>query len=78
NNHWGVPLTLTRMPRSARYGVFEIGMNHGAEIVPLTAQVRPDIALITTIAPAHIEHFASLAAIADAKGEIFSGLRPGG
>lgn len=78
NNHWGVPLTLTRMPRSARYGVFEIGMNHGAEIVPLTAQVRPDIALITTIAPAHIEHFASLAAIADAKGEIFSGLQPGG
>ncbi|WP_457104941.1 UDP-N-acetylmuramoylalanyl-D-glutamyl-2,6-diaminopimelate--D-alanyl-D-alanine ligase [Methylobacterium sp. P5_C11] len=78
NNHWGVPLTLARMPRTTRYGVFEIGMNHGAEIVPLTAQVRPDIALITTIAPAHIEHFASLAAIADAKGEIFSGLQPGG
>lgn len=78
NNHWGVPLTLARMPAATRYGVFEIGMNHGAEIVPLTAQVRPDIALITTIAPAHIEHFASLAAIADAKGEIFSGLQPGG
>jgi UDP-N-acetylmuramoyl-tripeptide--D-alanyl-D-alanine ligase len=78
NNHWGVPLTLARMPRETRYGVFEIGMNHGAEIVPLTAQVRPDVALITTIAPAHIEHFASLAAIADAKGEIFSGLQPGG
>jgi UDP-N-acetylmuramoyl-tripeptide--D-alanyl-D-alanine ligase len=78
NNHWGVPLTLARMPRETRYGVFEIGMNHGAEIVPLTAQVRPDIALITMIAPAHIEHFASLAAIADAKGEIFSGLQPGG
>jgi len=78
NNHWGVPLTLARMPAATRYGVFEIGMNHGAEIVPLTAQVRPDIALITTIAPAHIEHFASLAAIADAKGEIFSGVQPGG
>lgn len=78
NNHWGVPLTLARMPASSRYGIFEIGMNHGAEIVPLTAQVRPDIALITTLAPAHIEHFASLAAIADAKGEIFSGLQPGG
>jgi UDP-N-acetylmuramoyl-tripeptide--D-alanyl-D-alanine ligase len=78
NNHWGVPLTLARMPASARYGVFEIGMNHGAEIVPLTAQVRPDIALITTVEPVHIEHFASLAAIADAKGEIFSGLKPGG
>ncbi|MDP4003165.1 UDP-N-acetylmuramoylalanyl-D-glutamyl-2,6-diaminopimelate--D-alanyl-D-alanine ligase [Methylobacterium sp. NEAU K] len=78
NNHWGVPLTLARMPRSTRFGVFEIGMNHAAEIVPLTAQVRPDIALITTVEPVHIEHFASLAAIADAKGEIFSGLRPGG
>ncbi|WP_267355950.1 MULTISPECIES: UDP-N-acetylmuramoylalanyl-D-glutamyl-2,6-diaminopimelate--D-alanyl-D-alanine ligase [unclassified Methylobacterium] len=78
NNHWGVPLTLARMPASTRYGVFEIGMNHAAEIVPLTAQVRPDIALITTVEPVHIEHFASLAAIADAKGEIFSGLQPGG
>ncbi|MCJ2084921.1 UDP-N-acetylmuramoylalanyl-D-glutamyl-2,6-diaminopimelate--D-alanyl-D-alanine ligase [Methylobacterium sp. E-005] len=78
NNHWGVPLTLARMPAATRYGVFEIGMNHGAEIVPLTAQVRPDIALITTVEPVHIEHFASLAAIADAKGEIFSGVQPGG
>ena len=78
NNHWGVPLTLARMPSATRYGVFEIGMNHAAEIVPLAAQVRPDIALITTVEPVHIEHFASLAAIADAKGEIFSGLRPGG
>jgi UDP-N-acetylmuramoyl-tripeptide--D-alanyl-D-alanine ligase len=78
NNHWGVPLTLARMPRTTRYGVFEIGMNHPAEIVPLTAQVRPDIALITTVEPVHIEHFASISAIADAKGEIFSGLEPGG
>jgi UDP-N-acetylmuramoyl-tripeptide--D-alanyl-D-alanine ligase len=78
NNHWGVPLTLARMPRTTRYGVFEIGMNHPAEIVPLTAQVRPDIALITTVEPVHIEHFASVSAIADAKGEIFSGLEPGG
>ncbi|WP_091863647.1 UDP-N-acetylmuramoylalanyl-D-glutamyl-2,6-diaminopimelate--D-alanyl-D-alanine ligase [Methylobacterium brachiatum] len=78
NNHWGVPLTLARMPQATRYGVFEIGMNHPAEIVPLTAQVRPDIALITTVEPVHIEHFASVSAIADAKGEIFSGLEPGG
>ncbi len=78
NNHWGVPLTLARMPESARYGVFEIGMNHAAEILPLTAQVRPDVALITTVEPVHIEHFPSLSAIADAKGEIFSGLAPGG
>ncbi|TXN23591.1 UDP-N-acetylmuramoylalanyl-D-glutamyl-2,6-diaminopimelate--D-alanyl-D-alanine ligase [Methylobacterium sp. WL9] len=78
NNHWGVPLTLTRMPSSARYGVFEIGMNHAAEIVPLAAQVRPQVALVVTVEPVHIEHFRSLSAIADAKGEIFSGIEPGG
>lgn len=78
NNHWGVPLTLARMPAETRFGVFEIGMNHGAEILPLTAMVRPDVALITTVEPVHIEHFHSLSAIADAKGEIFSGLKPGG
>ncbi len=78
NNHWGVPLTLTRMPAEAAYGVFEIGMNHGGEIVPLSALVRPHVALVTTVEPVHIEHFASLSAIADAKGEIFSGLEPGG
>ena len=78
NNHWGVPLTLARMPEDSRFGVFEIGMNHGAEILPLTAMVRPDVALITTVEPVHIEHFHSLSAIADAKGEIFSGLKPGG
>ncbi|CAO4135610.1 UDP-N-acetylmuramoylalanyl-D-glutamyl-2,6-diaminopimelate--D-alanyl-D-alanine ligase [Methylorubrum extorquens] len=78
NNHWGVPLTLTRMPEATRFGVFEVGMNHGAEILPLTAMVRPDVALITTVEPVHIEHFRSLSAIADAKGEIFSGLKPGG
>ena len=53
-------------------------MNHGAEILPLTTMVRPDVALITTVEPVHIEHFRSLSAIADAKGEIFSGLKPGG
>ncbi|CAO4168227.1 UDP-N-acetylmuramoylalanyl-D-glutamyl-2,6-diaminopimelate--D-alanyl-D-alanine ligase [Methylorubrum aminovorans] len=78
NNHWGVPLTLARMPEDSRFGVFEIGMNHGAEILPLTAMVRPDVALITTVEPVHIEHFRSLSEIADAKGEIFSGLKPGG
>ncbi|KAB1070995.1 UDP-N-acetylmuramoylalanyl-D-glutamyl-2,6-diaminopimelate--D-alanyl-D-alanine ligase [Methylobacterium planeticum] len=78
NNHWGVPLTLTRMPAASRFGVFEIGMNHAAEILPLAAMVRPDVALITTVEPVHIEHFRSLSAIADAKGEIFSGLKPGG
>ena len=78
NNHWGVPLTLARLPVDARYGVFEIGMNHAGEITPLVAQVRPQIAIVTTVAAAHLEHFASVEAIADAKAEIFSGLVPGG
>ncbi len=78
NNHWGVPLTLARMPQNTEYGVFEIGMNHPFEILPLTSMVRPHVALITTVEPVHLEHFQSIAAIADAKGEIFSGLMPGG
>ena len=78
NNHWGVPLTLARMPRDAAYGVFEIGMNHAGEIEPLTRMVRPHVAVITTVEPVHIEFFRSISAIADAKGEIFLGLEPGG
>ena len=78
NNHWGVPLTLARMPRETEYGVFEVGMNHPGEIVPLVAQVRPHVALITTVEPVHLEFFPSVAVIADAKAEIFSGLEPGG
>jgi len=78
NNHWGVPLTLARMPESARFGVFEIGMNHAGEITPLVAMAQPHIAIITRIAPVHLEHFASVEAIADAKAEIFSGLQRGG
>lgn len=78
NNHWGVPLTLARMPASARFGVFEIGMNHPAEIVPLTAMVRPHVAVVTTVEPVHIAHFRAIQGIADAKGEIFSGLETGG
>lgn len=77
NNQWGVPLTLARMPASARYGVFELGMNHAGEIAALTAQVRPHVAVVTRVAPVHLEHFASLEAIADAKAEIFSGLDGG-
>jgi len=78
NNHVGVPLSLARMPRDARYGVFEMGMNHAGELAALTRIVRPHIAIITTIAPAHIGHFSGEAAIADAKAEIFEGLEPGG
>lgn len=78
NNHVGVPLSLSRMPSRSRFGVFEMGMNHAGEISGLTAQVQPDIAVITTIAPAHIENLGSEEAIADAKAEIFEGLRKGG
>lgn len=78
NNHWGVPLTLARMPRDTEFGVFEIGMNHPGEIEPLTRMVRPDVAVVTTVEPVHIEFFRSLSAIADAKGEIFLGVEPGG
>src|SRR6187549_2862597 len=78
NNHVGVPLSLSRMPARAKSGVFEMGMNHAGEILGLTAQVRPHVAVITTIAPAHIENLGSEDAIADAKAEIFAGLEPGG
>ncbi len=78
NNHWGVPLSLARLPAACRYGVFELGMNHAGEIGPLSRMVRPHVGLITTIAPAHLEFFASVEAIADAKAELFEGLEPGG
>jgi UDP-N-acetylmuramoyl-tripeptide--D-alanyl-D-alanine ligase len=78
NNQWGVPLSLSLMPRSAKYGVFEIGMNHFGEIRALVGLARPDVVMITTIAPAHLEYFGSCEAIADAKSEIFEGLLPGG
>jgi UDP-N-acetylmuramoyl-tripeptide--D-alanyl-D-alanine ligase len=78
NNHWGVPLMLARLPREARFGVFEIGMNHAGEITPLTRLVRPHIALVTTVAAAHLEFFDSVSGIARAKSEIFEGLEPGG
>lgn len=78
NNHWGVPLSLSRMPASSRFGVFELGMNHAGEIAGLTAQVRPHVAVITTVEAVHLEFFASVEAIADAKAEIFRGVEPGG
>jgi UDP-N-acetylmuramoyl-tripeptide--D-alanyl-D-alanine ligase len=78
NNHWGVPLTLARMPRGAAFGVFEIGMNHAGEIAPLTRLVRPHAAVITTVEPVHLQYFPSVEAIAEAKAEIVLGLLPGG
>lgn len=78
NNHWGVPLTLTRMPQDVAYGVFEIGMSHAGEITPLSAMVRPHVAIVTIVEAVHIENFDSVDGIADAKAEIFAGLEPGG
>ncbi|HEX2760125.1 MAG TPA: Mur ligase family protein, partial [Rhizomicrobium sp.] len=78
NNHWGVPLSLASLPRDAEYGVFEVGMNHFGELRDLVGFVKPHVALITTIAPAHLEFFGNCESIADAKSEIFEGLLPGG
>ncbi|MTH97933.1 UDP-N-acetylmuramoylalanyl-D-glutamyl-2,6-diaminopimelate--D-alanyl-D-alanine ligase [Roseibium sp. RKSG952] len=78
NNHWGVPLTLARMPADTEYGVFEIGMNHAGEITPLVKMVRPHVAIITTVQAVHLEFFESVEKIARAKAEIFDGLEPDG
>ena len=76
NNHTGVPLSLARMPRDSRYAVLEMGMNNAGEIAALTRMVRPHVALVTAIGPAHVENLGSIEAIADAKSEVFEGLNP--
>ncbi len=78
NNQWGVPLSLARMPTATRFGFFEIGMNHAGEIAALVEQVKPHVAIVTRVAPVHLENFDSLEDIADAKAEIFGGLLEGG
>ena len=78
NNHWGVPLTLARIPHGTRYCVAEIGMNHAGEIAPLASLTRPHVAVITAIERAHIGHLGSIEAIADEKAAIMSGLEAGG
>ncbi|MGY6632592.1 MAG: UDP-N-acetylmuramoyl-tripeptide--D-alanyl-D-alanine ligase [Alkalilacustris sp.] len=78
NNHWGVPLTLARMPTATDFAVLEIGMNAPGEIAPLARLARPHVALITTIAPAHLERLGSMEGIAEEKAAIFEGLEPGG
>jgi UDP-N-acetylmuramoyl-tripeptide--D-alanyl-D-alanine ligase len=78
NNHWGVPLSLAGMHAGCDYGIFEIGMNHAGEITPLTQMVRPHLAIITTVASVHLEHFGTEEKIADAKSEIFEGMSEGG
>jgi UDP-N-acetylmuramoyl-tripeptide--D-alanyl-D-alanine ligase len=78
NNHWGVPLSLARAPRATAYAVYELGMNAPGEIAALTRLVRPHVAMVTAVEAAHLGFFPSVEAIAAAKGEIFSGLEPGG
>ena len=78
NNHTGVPLSLARMPRDSAFAILEMGMNNAGEIAALTRLVRPHVAIVTAVAPAHIENLGSIEAIAEAKGEIFAGLEEGG
>ncbi len=78
NNHWGVPLTLARLPREADFAVIEIGMNHPGEIAPLSRMARPDVVVVTIVAPAHLEAFDSIEGIAHEKAAIIDGLQPGG
>lgn len=78
NNHWGAPLSLARMPSETRYGIFELGMNHAGEIEPLSKLVKPNVSVVTTVEAVHLEFFESVADIADAKAEIFTGLEPDG
>jgi UDP-N-acetylmuramoyl-tripeptide--D-alanyl-D-alanine ligase len=78
NNHWGVPLSLARMPRDVEFAIFELGMNHSGELGPLSKMVEPHVAIITTIAAAHLEFFKDTSEIAAAKAEIFEGITRGG
>ena len=78
NNQWGVPLTLARMPADTEFGVFEVGMNHPGEIAPLARQVRPHVAMVTTVSEAHLEAFANIEGIAREKASIMEGLEPDG
>jgi UDP-N-acetylmuramoyl-tripeptide--D-alanyl-D-alanine ligase len=78
NNHWGVPLTLARMPADTEYAIIEIGMNHPGEIAPLARMAAPDVAMVTTVAAAHLEAFESLEGIAAEKASIFDGVKRGG
>ena len=78
NNHWGLPLTLARLPREADFAVLEMGMNHAGEITPLSMMGRPHVALITTVEQVHSEFFSSIEKIADAKAEIFAGIEAPG
>ena len=78
NNHWGVPLTLARMPADTAFAVIEIGMNNPGEILPLSRLARPHASAVTAVGEAHIGHMGGLEAVAEEKGSIAAGLEPGG
>ncbi len=78
NNHWGVPLTLARLPADDDYAVIEIGMNHPGEVAPLSLLAGPDLAIVTSVEAAHIGHMGSLEAIADEKASVAQGVLQGG
>ncbi|HGG64998.1 MAG TPA: UDP-N-acetylmuramoyl-tripeptide--D-alanyl-D-alanine ligase, partial [Rhodobacteraceae bacterium] len=78
NNHWGVPLTLARMPADSDFAVIEIGMNHPGEIAPLARLARPDVAMITNVVAAHMAAFDGIGGIAREKASIIDGLETGG
>ena len=78
NNHWGVPLTLARMPKDTEFAIIEIGMNHPGEISPLARMAKPDVAMVTTVAAVHLEAFQNVTEIAVEKAAIFEGVAPGG
>lgn len=78
NNHWGVPLTLARMPKATKWAVIEVGMNHPGEIRPLSRIAKPDVAIVTTVAEVHLSAFEGINGIAQAKAELFEGMQPGG
>ena len=78
NNHWGVPLTLARMPADTVFAVIEIGMSNPGEIAPLSKMAQPHVGMVTTVAAAHLEAFGALEGIAHEKGSILEGVAPGG
>ncbi|MFL1464090.1 UDP-N-acetylmuramoyl-tripeptide--D-alanyl-D-alanine ligase [Roseococcus sp. DSY-14] len=78
NNHWGVPLTLARMPAATAWAAVEIGMNHRGEIAPLSRLARPHVAVVTAIGTAHVGNLGSVEAIAEEKADVTAGLQPGG
>ena len=78
NNHYGVPLSLSNLNLNHKFGVFEIGMNKAGEIEKLSKLVKPNLAVITNVADAHIENFKNTKGIAKAKGEILNNIIKGG